>query len=91
MVTGVQAARSAAYEEQAKSYDIMSKTAREAAMTENEIAGKTETAGSIGAFGNFAGGLLKGAAAIATLGSSEVVGYAAESAIGDVRGLGSLY
>lgn len=57
----------AGYEEQAKSYNLMASTARQTAAGEEDIANKTEDAGTFSMFGDFAGGLLKGAAAIATL------------------------
>jgi len=50
----------AGYEEQAKSFEIMSRAARDAADSENHLAGQSETMGYI------TGGL-KGAAAIASL------------------------
>ena len=57
----------AGYDEQAKSYQLMANTARTTAAGEEDIAQKTEDAGTFAEIGDFAGGLLKGAAAIATL------------------------
>jgi hypothetical protein len=57
----------AGYEEQAKSYDLMASTARTTAAGEEDIANKTEDAGSLAAMGDVAGGILKGAAAVAGL------------------------
>lgn len=57
----------AGYKEQADSYTMMASTARTTAAGEEDIANKTEDAGSLAAMGDIAGGILKGAAAIATL------------------------
>lgn len=57
----------AGYKEQADSYTLMANTARMTAAGEDDIANKTEDAGTFAAFGDVAGGLLKGAAAVATL------------------------
>lgn len=57
----------AGYQEQAQSYGVMASTARETAAGEKQIASETEKASGIAAIGDIAGGLFKGAAAIATL------------------------
>lgn len=57
----------AGYEEQATSYGIMANTARQTAAGEEKIADDTKDAGILGGIGSFAGGALKGVAAIATL------------------------
>ncbi len=54
-------------EEKSDSYSLMANTARETAATEEDIANKTRSAGTMAMFGDFAGAALKGAAAIATL------------------------
>lgn len=56
----------AGYQEQANSYGIMSSTAKQAAGEEMEIANQQQNAGNIAGIGDIAGGLFKGAAAIAT-------------------------
>ena len=45
----------------------MSSTAKNAAAQETEMAQETKDSGTMAMFGDFAGGLLKGAAAVATL------------------------
>jgi hypothetical protein len=55
------------YKEQAQSYDIMASTARTTAAGEEDIANKTEDAGQMAMFGDIVGGILKGAASVATL------------------------
>lgn len=57
----------AGYNEQAQSYTLMANTARATAAGEEDIANKTEDAGTMTMVGDIAGGILKGAAAIATL------------------------
>lgn len=57
----------AGYKEQAQSYTMMASTARTTAAGEEDIANKTEDAGTLSSFGDFAGAALKGAAAIATI------------------------
>jgi hypothetical protein len=81
-------------EEQAQSYGIMASTARTTAAGEEQIANETKSAGTLAAVGDVAGAIFKGAAAVAGLatgGASDVVGYAATSAIGDPTGLSGLY
>lgn len=57
----------AGYNEQAQSYTMMAATARTTAAGEEDIASKTEDAGQFAMLGDIAGGILKGAAAIATI------------------------
>lgn len=57
----------AGYQEQSDSYNLMASTARDAAAQEQEMAQETRDAGVLASVGDFAGGLLKGAAAVATL------------------------
>lgn len=57
----------AGYKEQAQSYTMMASTARATAAGEEDIANKTEEAGKISEFGDVAGAIFKGAAAVATL------------------------
>ncbi len=57
----------AGYKEQAQSYTMMANTARTTAAGEENIANETESAGTMAAFGDTAGAILKGAAAVATL------------------------
>ena len=57
----------ASYEEQQKSYQTLASAARNTAAGEEEIATETEKAGKTAEIGDFIGGALKGAAAIATL------------------------
>ena len=79
-------------QEQQQSYQTMSA----AAGLEN-IASETEAAGTtMTEFGDFAGGLLKGAAAIASIALAPAtgglsLGLAATSAMGDPTGSGGLY
>lgn len=57
----------AGYNEQAQSYTMMASTARQTAAGEENIANETEDAGTFATIGNVAGGIIKGAAAVATL------------------------
>lgn len=57
----------AGFKEQEASYNLMASTARTTAAGEEDIANKTEDAGTFAEFGDFAGAALKGAAAIATI------------------------
>jgi hypothetical protein len=57
----------AGYEEQSQSYNLMASTARSAASQENQMADETKDASTFAALGDFAGTLLKGAAAVASL------------------------
>ncbi len=57
----------AGYEEQAQSYGIMSSAAQAAAAQETQMAEETKGAGTFASIGDIAGGLIKGAAAIAML------------------------
>jgi len=57
----------AGYQEQSDSYNIMASTAREAAASESEMAQQTRDNSTFAAIGDFAGGLLRGAATVATL------------------------
>jgi len=57
----------AGYKEQADSYTMMAATAKMTAAGEEDIADKTESAGTFASFGDFAGAALKGAAMVATL------------------------
>lgn len=64
----------AGYEEQAQSYNLMANTARTTAAGEMQIAGETDqlanetkNAGNIAGAGDIVSGLIKGAAAVATL------------------------
>jgi hypothetical protein len=82
------------YKEQAASYDVMASTARSTAAGEEDIANKTEEAGKTAMIGDLVGGLMKGAASVATLAFAPEVaipGMAAASAMGDPTGLGGLY
>jgi hypothetical protein len=85
----------AGYQEQAQSYGIMQSTATQAAGEEEQIAQQQKSAASTSMFGDIAGGILKGAAAVAGLAiggpAGAVVGQAAASAIGDPTGIGGLY
>lgn len=88
----------AGFEEQANSYGVMSSAARTAAGEEQQIAGQEESLGKTQMWGDVAGGLLKGAAAVASValapetgGASLALGGAAASAIGDPSGIGSLF
>ena len=62
----------AGYEEQAQSYGIIANTARQTAGEEEEIANQQQNAGGITALGDIAGGILKGAAAVAGLATGGV-------------------
>lgn len=68
------AIQEAGYEEQAKSYDVMSRAARGAAAGEQYVAYQTQSlaqqtrdAGSQQATGDFAGAAMKGVAAVGSL------------------------
>ncbi len=73
----------------------MSAAARKAAGEEQQIAGQEESLGKTSMWGDVAGGLLKGAAAVAGLfvggPAGAAAGSAAASAIGDAAGIGGLY
>jgi hypothetical protein len=87
----------AGYQEQATSYGIMQSTATQAASEEDQIAQQQQNAASTSMFGDIAGGILKGAAAVAGLalapetGGASLVFSGAASAIGDPTGIGGLY
>jgi hypothetical protein len=84
-------------QEQQQSYQTMSAAARSTAAGLENIASETEAAGTtMTEFGDFAGGLLKGAAAIASIALAPAtgglsLGLAATSAMGDPTGSGGLY
>ncbi|MGA2056924.1 MAG: hypothetical protein ABSG88_16615 [Bradyrhizobium sp.] len=85
----------AGYQEQAQSYGIMQSTATQAASEEEQIAQQQQSAASTAMFGDIAGGILKGAAAIAGLAIAPETGglsfAAATTAVGFDGGIGSLY
>jgi hypothetical protein len=88
----------AGYNEQAQSYGIMASTARTTAAGEEDIANQTKEAGQTAMWGDIAGSIFKGAAAVAGLalapetgGASVALGLAATSAMGDPTGSGGLY
>jgi hypothetical protein len=57
----------AGYQEQSESYNVMSSAAKDAAAQEQQMAQEEKDNSKFAAIGDFAGGLLKGAAAVATL------------------------
>jgi hypothetical protein len=57
----------AGYDEQSQSYKLMSDTAKQTAASEEDMANQTKDASETAAIGDFAGSLMKGAAAVATL------------------------
>jgi hypothetical protein len=94
-VTGQQGLiQTAGYQEQQQSYQTMSSAAKATAAGLENIASETEASGTMNMIGDIAGGLIKGAAAVASLytgGATAIVGQAAQSAIGDPTGIGGLY
>jgi hypothetical protein len=102
----------AAYEEQAKSFDTMSATARMTAASEEDMATKTDTiateqegiagqqqsladqaaaAGKTAMWGDIAGGLLKGVAAVASEALAPETGGLSLAATMGLDGLGAIH
>ncbi|SHN86006.1 hypothetical protein [Bradyrhizobium erythrophlei] len=70
-------------EEKSESYELMANTARMTAAGEEQIANETRSAGQTAMWGDIAGGLLKGAAAVAGLATGTgLFGDLASAAVG---------
>lgn len=79
----------AGYEEQANSYGLMASTARTTAAGEEQIASEQESAGQTSMWGDIAGGLLKGAAAVASIVAAPATGGLSLAALPAAIGAGS--